>query len=153
MVALQQARTVTDEPVGADPGPASVRGGSFIPSLVTPGVDWVSFRVPTQAPGARPKPVAVPGLEKAPEGEDPPAPLGPTETIGPFKVLSVGNRLGDAEVMRSAKIPQLQENVLTIRVSKKVAGEVEKAEKLSSRLQAVNFRQVEIVLHSKKDKK
>jgi len=38
-------------------------------------------------------------------------------------------------------------------VSKKVAGEVEKAEKLSSRLQAVNFRQVEIVLHSKKDKK
>ena len=69
--------------------------------------------------------------------------------IGPFTVLSVGNRLGDAKVMQAAKIPQLQENVLGIRVSAKVPGEAEKAAILWDRLQAVNFRQIGIQRHGK----
>lgn len=130
---------------------------AFVPSLVMPG-DMVSFRVPALHPGAAMQPTpaapaaAAGALQPKPDESDAAAtvlPSGPTETIGPFRVLSVGNRLGSADVMRAAKIPQMQENVLTIRVSKSVAGETERADKLWNRLQAVNFRQIGIVLHAK----
>jgi hypothetical protein len=122
---------------------------AFVPSLLMPG-DLVSFKVPALHGAAGPPPAAG-GLRPVAEEQEggPPAPTGPTETIGPFKVLSIGNRLGSPQVMQAAKIPPLQENVLTIRVSKLVAGEADRAEKLWNRLQAVNFRQVGIVLHAK----
>jgi hypothetical protein len=41
---------------------------------------------------------------------------GATTLLGPFKVLSVGNRLGSTEVMRANRIPQSQENVLNVLV-------------------------------------
>jgi hypothetical protein len=128
-----------------------VGGTPFVPSLLVPG-DMVSFKVPTLAPA----PLVPNAAPATAEGDARPADssdltlTGPVETIGPFKILSIGNRLGSAEVMRGAKIPQLQENVLTIRVSKDIAGEPERADKLWSRLQASNFRQVGIVLHSRK---
>jgi hypothetical protein len=122
---------------------------AFVPSLVKPG-DMVSFIVsrpvgPTLAvpPGARRPP---PDEE---EDEADKKPAGPVETIGPFKVLALGNRLGDPEVMKAAKQPQVQENVLAIRVSNRVAGERQRAEKLWGMLQATNFRQVGVTLHNK----
>ena len=135
---------------------------AFVPSLLKPGA-MVSFtfpadpRAPTRAvpPAAAPSGAAPPaaGLQPKPEAADaspadPPGLADKPDKIGPFRVLSVGNRLGDTEVMRAAKIPQMQENVLTIRVSKSIAGEEERADKLWNRLQAVNFRQVGIILHS-----
>ena len=55
--------------------------------------------------------------------------------------------------MKAAKMQPVQENVLAIRVSKHVPGEVKNAERLWSVLQASNFRQVSIKLHSRnKDK-
>ena len=141
---------------------------AFVPSLVRPG-DMVYFKVPagpqmvmdaltSAKTEAAPKPA---DSEDVANAFDPKAPVWgnnaktsvnviETETIGPFKVLSLGNRLGSADVMRAAKIPQLQENVLTIRVSTKVPGEVERAKKLWSRLQSVNFRQVGIELQGRK---
>jgi hypothetical protein len=123
----------------------------FVPSLVVPG-DMVSFEVASLHLAS---PLS-PDPEKPASGPDSvieSIPKGPTEVIGPFKVLAVGNRLGTPEVMRAAKISQLQEGVLGIRVSPSVTGERELANKLRDRLQATGFRQVGIILHSRKAEK
>ena len=74
----------------------------------------------------------------------------PIETVGPFTILALGNRLCSPEVMRASKgAQQIQENVLAIRVSARVTGEPERAEQLWSLLQATNFREVGIKLHSR----
>ena len=123
---------------------------AFVPSLVMPGdtVSFIASRSQMVAPTPA-KPPEQPGGEGA--GNEPAsAPTGPMEIIGPFRVLSLGNRLGSPEVMRAAKIPQVQENVMTIAV-KVVGGQLEpKAQKLWSILQATNFRQVGILLHERK---
>jgi hypothetical protein len=152
---------------------------SFVPSLVTPG-DQVSFiipkprGVPTRAPerpAAEPKsrePAAdakIPNPtadSKIPNPVSAAAPAKPEEEnaaefsgseieeTGLFTVVSVGNRLGDLKVMQAAKIPQLQETVLGIRVGPKNSKEWLDANDLWNRLQAVDFRHVGIALHSKK---
>ncbi len=76
----------------------------------------------------------------------------PGELIGPFKVLSLGNRLGSAEVMKASKIPQTQESVMTILVKvdkdkegkEKLAGE---SAKLVQVLDAVNWKPIVYLLH------
>jgi hypothetical protein len=126
---------------------------TFALSLLTPG-DMVWFKVPRASTVLPTR--AVPEGAPKPENLDDPAPAipaGPTETIGPFKILAIGNRLGSAEVMLAAKIPQMQENILTIRKSKQVAGEVERADKLWDRLQAVGFRNVGIELQDRKSER
>jgi hypothetical protein len=135
----------------------SVSGAAFVPSHITPGEDWVSFLVPTAPAAGRPTPAGAAPARPAGAADLRPEPdenaatvTGPTRPIGPFKVLSVGNRLGSAKVWSAAKLPQLQENVLGIRVSKKVPGELEKANELAACLQAGGFRQVGIELHSRK---
>ncbi|MBN1394398.1 MAG: hypothetical protein JW959_05205 [Pirellulales bacterium] len=112
---------------------------AFVPSLIKPG-DMVSFLISRASTPIR----AVPG------GPGPETDAGPVETIGPFKVLTVGNRLGSAEVAGAARTPQLQQNVLTIRVSDHVAGERQRAERLWSILQETNFRNIGVKLHSGK---
>jgi hypothetical protein len=132
---------------------------SIVMSLIEPG-DQVMFLVSKSAPGvptpatpaARAAPAAVgdpiPEAANADESSsaEPPPPI---ELIGPFKVLSLGNRLGSAEVMKSARIPQVQENVMTISVKAK---DNAKALKLQSRLDATNYRQVGVRLVSRKEK-
>ncbi len=117
---------------------------AFVPSLVVPG-DMVSFLV---ARPVVPTPIRSGAESSTPSNDN--ASASPVETIGPFKILALGNRLGNPEVMRAAKMPQLQESVLAIRVSNHVAGERERAEKLWSLLQATNFRQVGVTLHNRK---
>lgn len=114
---------------------------AFVPSLVKPG-DEVSFiinraGVPTPAIPGQPR-------NEADDGR-------PVETIGPFTILALGNRLGSTDVMRAGKMQQMQENVLAIRVSDHVAGERQRAETLWSLLQATNFRNVGIKLHNRKE--
>jgi hypothetical protein len=120
---------------------------AFVPSLVVPG-DQVSFLVSrysadSPTPAVRPDPdTPVP----ATDGGKASKPAGPVEIIGPFTVLSLGNRLGSADVMRAAGISQQSENVMTVLVRKQTPGEVEKAEKLWNLLQATNFRNVGVRL-------
>ena len=57
------------------------------------------------------------------------------KSIGPFVVVSIGNRLGTLEVMKAAKIAPVQENVLMIRISKNVTEEEEQFEKLRTYIQ------------------
>ncbi len=109
---------------------------SYVPSLITPG-DMVTFKVARMAPTPA-------GGPANPETARPAAPPGPVERIGPFKVLSVGNRLGSAEVMQAAKIPQMQENVLGISITPEVEA---RADRLWAMVQATDFRSVGIEKH------
>ncbi len=122
---------------------------AFVPSLFKPG-DTVSFMLPRSY---LPTP-AVPGMPpKSAPPHDPNAAESPVVTIGPFTILALGNRLGSLDVMKAAKMQPVQENVLAIRVGKKGSEEANKADQLWSLLQASNFRQVSIKLHSRnKDK-
>ena len=112
---------------------------TFVPSLVKPG-DLVSFLVPKGV---------VPISRPAENGEEPPPPpsLGDSELVGPFKVLSVGNRLGSAEVFKAAGMPLQQENVLTISVHAEGNQLDPMAKKLWDLLQAGGFRQAGVLLH------
>jgi hypothetical protein len=131
---------------------------SFIPSLITPG-DQVSFLMPRPTappaasarpapakPDAQPTPVPV----TAPSANDPAA---GTEVLGPFKVLSVGNRLGSVEAFRAARMSQAQESVLTILVNIDTTGQLEpKAQRLWDLVRASNFQRVGVLLHPRKAK-
>ncbi len=124
----------------------------FVPALAVPG-NLVSFSVspwaslePTRAvsdetSGGMLEPV------EASSGGPPPAVSGQVDIIGPFRILSLGNRLGSADVWRGSRAPQVQENVLTVaaRVS---GGQLEpKAQKLLSILESSGFRGVGVILH------
>lgn len=87
---------------------------STVPSLIVPG-DQVSFLISTSRIGM---PTRAPDpesgtLEPIPES---PAASGPIETVGPFTILSLGNRLGSPDILKAARVPVVQENVVGIRV-------------------------------------
>lgn len=116
---------------------------TIVPSLIEPG-DMVSFIVssPTPAVGGTPASAANPVAAPAEVG-------GTAQVIGKFKVLAVGNRLASVEVHRAYQLPQSQENILTVSV-KLEGGRLEpKAERLWKMLEATNFRQVGVILHSR----
>jgi len=134
---------------------------TFVPSLVVPG-DQVSFVV-YRSPAAWAKPPADPAKPVAEESSDgndgseegaseagTPRRAGPIHMIGPFKILSLGNRLGSAEVMRAAKVPQVQENVMTIAVRLQGGRLEPRAEELMRLMQSTNFRPLGILLHPRK---
>ncbi len=100
----------------------------MVPALVHPG-DLVTFVAPSVEAGtphlAAAKPARGKGenqggnpLEPIPSAESATAavPEGELEMIGPFRVLSLGNRLTAPEVLQAAQIPQTQEGVMTIAV-------------------------------------
>ncbi len=131
---------------------------TFVPALVNPG-DLVSFvatnpkaAIPTLAP-----PPAADGEKPAPTPEDRQAdgrqPDDGVEIIGPFKVLSLGNRLGSADVMRAARIPQVQENVMTILVRVENGMLEPRAAKLLKMVEMTSFRPLAIMLHPRENAK
>ncbi|MFZ5830557.1 MAG: hypothetical protein ACOY3P_10735 [Planctomycetota bacterium] len=72
----------------------------------------------------------------------------PIEIIGPFKVLSLGNRLGSFEVHQAARLPRVQENMMMIAV-KLVNNRLEpRAEQLVLAMQTSDSRGVRVLLHS-----
>lgn len=131
---------------------------TFVPALVNPG-DFVSFvtsngriGVPTPAPtesdgdgdselSPTPDPVSRPRSDDS------------LEIIGPFKVLSLGNRLGSAEVMRAARLPQVQENVMTILVRVENGKLEAPAARLLKMIESTGFRPVAIMLHPRQSTK
>jgi hypothetical protein len=127
---------------------------SFIPSLITPGnlVSFLVQRPPTPAPAraAPPKPDGQPASVPV-TGPSAGEPAGNTEVLGPFKVLSVGNRLGSVEAFRAARMSQAQESVLTILVTVEPSGQLEpKAQRLWELVRASNFQRVGVLLHPRK---
>jgi hypothetical protein len=125
---------------------------TFVAPLVVPG-DIVTFVVGGGAFQPTPANPAEDG--DAANGENLPAATPPpsAELIGPFRVLSLGNRLGSAEVLKASGVPQMQENVMAVAVTVEANGELEaKAAKLWKMLQATGFRQVGVLLHPRVEK-
>lgn len=110
---------------------------TFVPSLYKAG-DWISFVVP-KSRSLIPNP-----------GDAPPTAAGnsgTTETIGPFEIRAIGNRVASSEVSRATRVPQVQENVLNI-IVRMQGDELEaKAQKLSDLLLTQNVRQFVILGH------
>ncbi|MGO8691284.1 MAG: hypothetical protein ACLQLG_16810 [Thermoguttaceae bacterium] len=151
--------------LGKDEGDVwiSVDAKNFIPSLVTPG-DTITFVVAAAPPRPNvPTPAArnEAGRGAAPAGEAlspvpdaeaaPPEPVGPTEEIGPFTVLNVGNRLSSAEVFAAAHLQPQQPNVIGLRVKVTDNGMDRLAKKLVDRLYQTNYHTVAVILHSRKE--
>jgi len=137
-----------------------VGGTSFVSSLITPG-DMVSFYISTSR-GIRP---TLPTQEPETEQEDPEkwnlegkpqVPVieeGPAELIGPFRVISVGPRLGSFEVSRAAGTRSAQENVLGIAIKTNATGLLEpQGMKLKDRVLTSGFRQAGVLLHPRTKK-
>lgn len=116
---------------------------TFVASLVEPG-DLVSFLVSS---GRASFPTPANAENPGPTEAEPPS-SGPVDVIGPFEILALGNRLGSSEVMKAAKIPQMQENVAAVRATVDEAGNLAAdAQKLMALLGATNFRPVGVMLH------
>jgi len=106
---------------------------AFVPALVSPG-DEVKFLLTGPTPAVR---GASPGESAA------------NEPLGPFTILTLGNRLSSSKVWKADKMPQVQENVLGIRINEKNSL---MAEKLRRHLQATNYQQVGVMLESRQPK-
>jgi len=127
---------------------------TFVPALVTPG-DMVSFYVtgaPVAASSAEAEGDSVLTESESPQPTPAQRPGQKAEVIGPFRVLSLGNRLGSADVQKASGVSQLQENVISIAVKFQNDQFEPKAAKLLSRLQASGFRQAGVVLHPRTSK-
>ena len=137
-----------------------VNSATFVPELVQPG-DMVSFVVPN--PAAVFSDINARENNRDPEGPQfsdvPPEDIAPatlepgkSELVGPFRVLSLGDRLGSHEVNVASKGSRTRENVMGIAVKKRGDGVDPKAEKLLRWTAQANFRQAAVVLHARTEK-
>ncbi len=131
----------------------SVDPRAVVSELIVPG-DKLSFHFPnlTASVLRPPEPVGGDvgdGGELAPL---PAAPLGPTsiETIGPFRVKTLGNRMGRVEVMRAGRRSPSQEQKIGIVIDQTDPEELARFDKLRERVLTGDYRNVGVSLHSRK---
>lgn len=125
----------------------------FPPSLIEPGAK-VSFLASTRGVNSPTPATHDLLLDESPEavgatevGSDT-TPAPPSDIIGPFTVLAMGNRLGSAEVMQASRVRQVQENVMIIRVRVQTDGTLEPlAQKLRELLERTGGRPLGYLLH------
>ena len=114
-----------------------------VPSLLNAG-NMVSFIVPRGNRAGGPTPVGAQPAAGTPQL---------TEIIGPFRIVSLGNRQGSAEAMKAAGVAPMQENVVGIAV-KVVKDQLdEKSQKLADSLRTSGNQQFQILLHKNVDTK
>ncbi len=114
---------------------------TFVPSLVSPG-DQVWFMTAKSQVG---EPTLADQVDGAPVMPRRPS-SSPVETLGPFEVLSVGNRLSSGEVFRAARVSQSQESVMGIRAAVSRDGMLDaKTLALMKMLNDTDFRPVSII--------
>lgn len=116
---------------------------SFVPALVNPG-DRITFVVPVYA--SQPDRTPADSAEISDDVAD--AVTGPTQEIGPFRVKSLGDRLGTLDVMRASRRAPIQERQIGIVVDITKPEEVERAQRLRDRLATGDYRNIGIILHS-----
>lgn len=120
----------------------NVDSRGFVPQFFSGG-DEVSFIVPA-AGGRAASSVSQPGQ----------AVDQPTEVIGPFYILALGNRRGTAERAKASGMSQSSENVIAIRVKKTSDTQLdEKAQLLLSRLRLSGNQALGLVMHSERKAK
>jgi len=116
---------------------------SFVPSLVNPG-DRITFIVPVYA--SQPSRPSTGAADVSEDVVD--AVAGPTIEIGPFRVKSLGDRLGTLDVMKASRRAPVQERQIGIVVDITKPEEVERAKRLRDRLATSDYRNIGIILHS-----
>lgn len=134
--------------------PVPVDTRSFVPALVNPG-DMVSFLINTAAPPTQPSSDGADGNEPTPAQSVVRSPVSGgsrVETVGPFRVLSIGNRLGSADVLKASGSAQFQENVMTIAVKMQGDQLEPRAVRLLTLLQSGGARQAGVLLHPRTNK-
>ncbi|MFK7767848.1 MAG: hypothetical protein AB8B55_11545 [Mariniblastus sp.] len=136
-------------------------GASFVSSLVVPG-DMVSFIINDAGGDVTADEDGIPGEPDGggPENwneNDQPAPTFSSkieqEIVGPFRVLSLGGRLGSPAVSRAAGMSSSRENVLTIAIKKEGKEYEPNAVRLLKRVNRKGFRQAGVLLHPRSEKK
>lgn len=141
-----------------------VGSASSVSSLITPG-DMVSFSVPKPGVMSR-RPPKKKTEEETPEDpnevqewnfggvqDQPLITAGETEIIGPFRVISVGQRLGSNNVSRASGVRGGNSNTLGIAIKRVGKGFEPSAEKLRNRVISVGFRHAGVLLHPRDQKK
>lgn len=137
-----------------------VNSATFVPELVQPG-DQVSFVVPD--PAAAFRDIRLREESKDPTGPEfsavppenvqaPPIQEGKSELVGPFRVLSLGDRLGSYQVDVAVKGSRSRENVMGIAVERRGNNIDPRAEKLVRWMAQPDFRQAAVVLHPRVEK-
>lgn len=119
-----------------------VNSSGFVPELVDPG-DRIEFIIPVYES----QPVPAGG-----EGNPAAAParrLVRTESIGPFRVGSLGSRLASREVARGNRLSTSQERLIGIVVSDKDDRERDNAANLQGRVLSGDFRDIGVALLEK----
>jgi len=121
--------------------------GTTVTQMIDPG-QMVSFIV-----NRAPQPVNQPTPANGEEGgsltpiPDPANRATSSDIIGPFKVLSLGNRLGSVDVMQANHISPQQENVIMVALQTQ-GGQLDgRALKLVEALQQSSNRRVGVLLH------
>ena len=74
------------------------------------------------------------------------APSSTLEQIGPFRVRSLGDRLGSVDVMMAARRSPTQERLIGIVIDKTKPEEVDRASRLQERLRYGDYRSVSVKL-------
>jgi hypothetical protein len=116
-----------------------VTSNSFVPELVNPG-DRIEFIVPVHE--TQPVTAAIPGEAQA----VPVAKSVRTESIGPFRVGSLGNRLAAIDVARGNRMATSQERLVGIIISTKDAKEQENASRLQGRVLSGDYHSIGVAL-------
>ncbi len=120
----------------------------MVPRLIQAD-DYVSFVIPNLPP--TPTPADVPNAPKPltniPSG-------GVSRRIGPYRVVSMGDRLGTSEKARVVGTGTTQENLMGIAIKIQADGSLDKpGQELSEVFRLTNFNQVQVLLHPAPPKK
>jgi hypothetical protein len=119
-----------------------VNSSSFVPELVDPG-DLIEFIIPIYED--QPLPEGEEGSYTATAAQR----VVKTETIGPFRVGSLGSRLASRQVARGNRISSSQERLVGIVISENDARESDQAAILQSRVLAGDYRDIGVALLEK----
>lgn len=120
----------------------NVDSSGFVPQFFAGG-DEVSFIVPAIGP-RQPESVSQPGKPISQ----------PTEIVGPFYILALGNRRGTADRAQASGMSQSSEAVIAIRIKKTSDSQLEeKAQLLLSRLRLSGNKALGLVMHPERKAK
>lgn len=123
----------------------TVDSGAIVPDLINPG-DRITFVVPAIL---RDQPTPAVGSGGAPANRSG-SPLSGVEQIGPFRVKSLGSRLGSIDVNRANRLASAQERQIGVVVNLTDPAEKLQLEKLQQRISLGESRNFQVLLHSRR---
>ncbi|MCE9547532.1 MAG: hypothetical protein K8T25_18850 [Planctomycetia bacterium] len=139
LILQEDLRTAPQTDLQLKPGEVAVwvpvNNRLFVAKFVIPGRTQVSFRLPRDLPTPAGS-SAVPSTSTEPE------------QVGPFDVLSVGNRQGSLDALKPQNIRPVQEDVLTLRAASQGGQLDRRTARVLDYLARTNNRPLDVVLHA-----